>query len=122
AATAWFVPGSTADSLAYVCYTSGSTGEPKGVSVSHRGVTRLVQDGDYAHFGPDETFLQLCSLTFDPATFEIWGALLNGGCLVIYPPGPLTLSELAGCITDERVSTLWLTTGLFHRMVDSQLA
>jgi amino acid adenylation domain-containing protein len=115
-------PDTTADNLAYVCYTSGSTGEPKGVSVSHRGVTRLVQDGDYAHFGPDETFLQLCSLTFDPATFEIWGALLNGGRLVIYPPGPLSLSELADCIEREKVTTLWLTTGLFHRMVDGQLA
>jgi amino acid adenylation domain-containing protein len=110
-----------ADSAAYVCYTSGSTGKPKGVSVPHRGVTRLVQDGDYAHFGPDETILQLCALTFDPATFEIWGALVNGGKLVIHQPGTLELDVLAETLRSEEVTTLWLTTGLFHRMVDGQL-
>jgi amino acid adenylation domain-containing protein len=114
--------GNVADSLAYVCYTSGSTGQPKGVCVPHRGVVRLVRDGDYADLGPDETFLQLCTLTFDPAAFEIWGALLNGGRLVIYPPGTLSLPELAACLEREKVTTLWLTTGLFHRMVDGHLA
>ncbi|MGH3759338.1 amino acid adenylation domain-containing protein [Actinophytocola sp.] len=114
-------PATIADSTAYVCYTSGSTGKPKGVSVPHRGVTRLVQDGDYAHFGPDETILQLCALTFDPATFEIWGALLHGGKLVIYQPGTLELDALAECLRRDEVTTLWLTTGLFHRMVDGQL-
>jgi amino acid adenylation domain-containing protein len=110
-----------ADSLAYICYTSGSTGQPKGVSVPHRGVVRLVRHGDYADFGPDETFLQLCALTFDPATFEIWGALCNGGRLVIYPPGTLSLEELAETVEQEKVTTLWLTTGLFHRVVDGHL-
>ncbi|WP_394617088.1 amino acid adenylation domain-containing protein [Lentzea sp. JNUCC 0626] len=115
------LPDNAADSAAYVCYTSGSTGEPKGVLVPHRGVTRLVRSGDYADLGPDETFLQLCALTFDPAAFEIWGALLNGGRLVVYRPGPLSLSELADCVEAEKISTLWLTTGLFHRMVDGHL-
>jgi len=115
-------PSTRADNLAYVCYTSGSTGKPKGVGVPHRGVIRLVREEWYADFGPDQTFLQLCALTFDPATFEIWGPLLNGGCLVIYPPGPLALSELADCLKREGITTLWLTTGLFHRMVDSELA
>lgn len=110
-----------ADSLAYVCYTSGSTGQPKGVSVTHGGVSRLVRDGDYADFGPGETYLQLCALTFDPAAFEIWGALLNGGRLVIHEPGTLSLPDLAECIKREGVTTLWLTTGLFHRMVDGHL-
>ncbi|CRK56747.1 Non-ribosomal peptide synthetase [Alloactinosynnema sp. L-07] len=114
-------PGTSADSLAYVCYTSGSTGKPKGVTVPHRGVVRLIQDGDYAELGPDETIMQLCALTFDPATFEIWGALLNGGTLVVYQPGPLSLSELGDSLQREKVTTLWLTTGLFHRMVDGQL-
>lgn len=113
--------GNRADSLAYICYTSGSTGQPKGVSVPHRGVVRLVRDGDYADFGPDETFLQLCQLTFDPATFEIWGALCNGGRLVIHPPGTLSLEELAETVEQEKVTTLWLTTGLFHRVVEGHL-
>jgi amino acid adenylation domain-containing protein len=113
------VPDNAPAGAAYVCYTSGSTGRPKGVSVPHRGVVRLVRDGDYADFGPDQTFLQLCSLTFDPATFEIWGALLNGGRLVVYPPGTLSLAELAECLKRDKITTLWLTTGLFHRMADS---
>ena len=108
----------SADGLAYVRYTSGSTGHPKAVAVPHRGVVRLVHDTDWIEFGPGETFLQLCALTFDPSEFEIWGALLNGGCLVIHPPGPLSLPELAECLRREKITTLWLTAGLFHRMVD----
>ena len=70
---------------AYVNYTSGSTGMPKGVLVPHRGVVRLVRDADYVDLGPTETMLHRAPLSFDMATFEIWGALLNGGCLVILP-------------------------------------
>jgi amino acid adenylation domain-containing protein len=114
-------PGGSADEPAYVRYTSGSTGHPKGVVVPHRGVVRLVHDTDWLHFGPDETFLQLCALTFDPSEFEIWGALLNGGHLVIHPPGRLALPELAESLERERITTLWLTAGLFHRMVDHHL-
>ncbi|HET9185607.1 MAG TPA: condensation domain-containing protein, partial [Solirubrobacterales bacterium] len=60
-------------SLAYVLYTSGSTGTPKGVEVSHRAVVRLVRETAYAAFGPGEVFLQLSPMSFDLATFEIWG-------------------------------------------------
>ncbi|WP_170155737.1 non-ribosomal peptide synthetase [Umezawaea tangerina] len=114
-------PGTGPDNLAYVCYTSGSTGRPKGVAVRHRGVVRLVQSDDYASLTSDETFLQLCWLTFDPSAFEIWGSLLNGARLVVYRPGPLSLDDLAETIVRERITTLWMTTGLFHRMVDTQL-
>ncbi len=114
-------PGTTPDNVAYVCYTSGSTGKPKGVAVRHRGVVRLVQDGDYASLTSEETFLQFCSLRFDPSAFEIWGSLLNGARLVIYRPGPLSLHELAECLKRDEITTLWLTTGLFHRLVDGHL-
>ncbi len=114
-------PSGSADGLAYVRYTSGSTGHPKAVAVPHRGVVRLVHDTEWIEFGPDQTFLQLCALTFDPSEFEIWGALLNGGCLVIHPPGHLSLHELAECLRREKITTLWLTAGLFHRMVDRHL-
>jgi amino acid adenylation domain-containing protein len=114
-------PGTTPDNLAYVCYTSGSTGRPKGVAVRHRGVVRLAQDGDYASLTSAETFLQFCSLRFDPSAFEIWGSLLNGARLVIYQPGPVSMHELAECLEQEQITTLWLTTGLFHRLVDGHL-
>ncbi|WP_236243929.1 non-ribosomal peptide synthetase [Streptomyces sp. CC210A] len=114
-------PGTGPDNLAYICYTSGSTGMPKGVGVRHSGVVRLVQDGDYASLTADETFLQFCSLRFDPSAFEIWGSLLNGAKLVIYPPGTVAMHELAAFLEKERITTLWLTTGLFHRLVDDHL-
>lgn len=113
-------PGS-ADRLAYVMYTSGSTGEPKGVAVTQRNVVRLVKNTDYAHFGSDEVFLQLAALSFDAATFEIWGALLNGGRLAIAPPGVLSIEELGAVLARHGVTTLWLTAGLFHQVVDHHL-
>jgi amino acid adenylation domain-containing protein len=109
------------DNLAYVIYTSGSTGTPKGVSVPHRAVVRLVRDTDYADFGPDEVFLQLAPLSFDASTFEIWGSLLNGARLVVMPPQQPSLDELGEALRERGVTTLWLTAGLFHVMVDHQL-
>lgn len=111
----------TAESLAYVSYTSGSTGEPKGVCIPNRGVVRLVKNTNFAHFGPDEVFLQLAPIAFDASTLEIWGPLLNGGKLVIFPPGQPTLSELGEFIRTNAITTLWLTAGLFHQMVDHEL-
>ncbi|MFF0745355.1 amino acid adenylation domain-containing protein [Streptomyces sp. NPDC004111] len=108
------------DGLAYVSYTSGSTGLPKGVAVPHRAVARLVRGG-FADLGPEETFLQLAPVSFDASTFEIWAPLLTGGRLVVHPPGPLVGEELAATLAEEKVTTLWLTAGLFHRMVDHHL-
>src|SRR5207247_88448 len=79
------VGGVTAENLAYVSYTSGSTGRPKGVCVPHRGVVRLVRNTNFARFGRDEKFLQLAPIAFDASTLEIWGALLNGAKLVVFP-------------------------------------
>ena len=105
------------DSLAYVMYTSGSTGEPKGVAVTHRAIVRLVIDADYAQLNPDEVFVLLAPLTFDATTLELWGPLLNGGRLVIAPTGEVGPDELADLIATYGVTTLWLTAGLFHQIV-----
>ncbi|HMN29021.1 MAG TPA: amino acid adenylation domain-containing protein, partial [Caldilineaceae bacterium] len=94
---------------------------PKGVCIPHRGVVRLVKAVDYVDLSPAETLLQLAPFTFDAATFEIWGALLNGARLVIMPPAPPSLQEIGAAIRRHQVTTLWLTAGLFHLMVDKQI-
>ncbi len=111
----------TPDNLAYVMYTSGSTGKPKGVCVTHRGVVRLVKDTNYANLTADEVFLQFAPLSFDASTFEIWGSLLNGPRLVVMPPGLASLTELGESVKRNGVTTLWLTAGLFHQMVEAEL-
>jgi amino acid adenylation domain-containing protein len=108
--------------LAYLMYTSGSTGTPKGVCVTHRNVVRLVKDTDYARFGADEVFLQLAPIAFDAATLELWGPLLNGGRLAVFPdelPSPARVGEV---IAEQGVTTMWLTSGLFNAMVDGNVA
>lgn len=106
---------------AYVMYTSGSTGRPKGVVVPQRGVLRLVLDTDFARLDPDQVILQLAPLAFDASTFEIWGALLNGGTLAIVSTPQPTLDEIVAAIRRYGVTTLWLTAGLFHLMIEHRL-
>ena len=107
--------------LAYVMYTSGSTGRPKGVMVENRSIIRLVQNTNYCCFGPDEVSLQFAPISFDASTFEIWGALLNGGRLVLMPPQASALEDLGRVIRTEGVTTLWLTAPLFSLMVEQRL-
>ncbi len=115
------IVGTDADNLAYVMYTSGSTGQPKGVAVTHKNIVRLVKNTNYASFDRDHVFLQFAPISFDASTFEIWGSLLNGARLALMPPGAATLDELGRALKRYQVTTLWLTAGLFHLMVDSHL-
>jgi amino acid adenylation domain-containing protein/FkbH-like protein len=108
------------DDPAYVMFTSGSTGKPKGVVVPQRGILRLTRGADYCDFGPEEVFLQGSTLAFDAATFEIFGALLNGGKLVLPGQDP-ALETLARMTREHGVTTLWLTAGLFELMVEEHL-
>ena len=112
----------TARHLAYVAYTSGSTGEPKGAEITHRGVNRLVCGADYVELGPGHTVLHAAPLAFDASTFEIWGALLTGGCCAIYPDPVPTARGLAAAIRRHGVTTAWLTSALFNAIVDEDAA
>ncbi|WP_301542273.1 non-ribosomal peptide synthetase [Pyxidicoccus fallax] len=116
-------PPSTAlpQSLAYIDFTSGSTGRPKGVGTPHAAVLRTVFGVDYAHLGPDETFLLIAPVSFDASTLELWGPLLHGARLVVFPPhSPSDLKELESVLTKHGVTTLHLTSGLFTQVVDSR--
>jgi amino acid adenylation domain-containing protein len=109
--------GATAESLAYVIYTSGSTGKPKGVAVPHRGITRLVLNTDYVSLSATDRIAQASNASFDAATFEIWGALLNGASAVgIEKEVALSPSEFADRLKQEGITTLFLTTALFNQL------
>ncbi|GAA3034848.1 non-ribosomal peptide synthetase [Actinokineospora globicatena] len=113
------LPSPRPDNVALVVYTSGSTGRPKGVEVTHRSVLRLVRGADYADLGPDSTIAHLATLSFDAATFEIWGALLHGATCAISPervPTPAGLGELFHA---TRPAVVFLTTSLFNLIVDT---
>ncbi|HEY5835346.1 amino acid adenylation domain-containing protein [Streptomyces sp.] len=107
----------SADAIAYINFTSGSTGRPKGVPIRHRGITRLVCGARYVRLGPDSRLLHLAPVTFDAATFELWGALLNGGTCVLYPDPHLRLSKLGRVLREQDVGVLFLTTALFNSVV-----
>ncbi|WP_241566832.1 non-ribosomal peptide synthetase [Hahella sp. KA22] len=105
----------TSQHLAYVIYTSGSTGRPKGVLTPHQGVTRLVIGNSYAPLSNRTVMGQCATITFDAATFEVWGALLNGGRLVLYPQPVIDILQLHEFIHNNHINTIWLTSGLFDQ-------
>jgi amino acid adenylation domain-containing protein len=108
------------DHLAYISFTSGSTGRPKGVCIPHRAVVRLVNNPDFADLSAGHTFLQLAPVSFDASTLEIWGALLNGARLVAAPARVLAADELGEVIRRNGVTTLWLTAGYFHQVIETR--
>ncbi|WP_189112050.1 amino acid adenylation domain-containing protein, partial [Streptomyces camponoticapitis] len=105
-------------SPACLLYTSGSTGRPKGALIPHSAVIRLVCDTDYVSLSASSVMAQTSSASFDPLVFEVWGALLNGGCLVIVPPEVVTAPEsLRALLRSEGVTTAFMVTALFHATV-----
>jgi amino acid adenylation domain-containing protein len=106
------------DDPAYVMFTSGSTGVPKGVLVPHRAITRLVLKADFLPWGPDLRFLLLAPTAFDASTLELWGPLLHGGTLVVVRDKVASLERIEEQIRDAQVNTLWLTSGLFNQFID----
>ncbi len=106
-----------AASLAYIMYTSGSTGRPKGVAAPHRAICRLVLNTDYVQLGSTDRLAQISNISFDAATFEIWGALLNGGQLVgIATDVALSPHDFAKEVRDRGITGMFLTSALFNQV------
>ncbi|MEW5929981.1 MAG: condensation domain-containing protein, partial [Gemmatimonadota bacterium] len=104
---------------AYVMYTSGSTGEPKGVVVPHRAIVRLVVNNGYADFGPDDRVAFAANPAFDASTLEVWAPLLGGGRIVVI--GPEVLLEprrFAAALARHGVDVLWMSVGLFNQYAE----
>ncbi|RMD89983.1 MAG: amino acid adenylation domain-containing protein [Calditrichaeota bacterium] len=107
----------TPNNLAYVMYTSGSTGHPKGICVPHKAVVRLVCNTDYINLKSSDRIAQASNASFDAVTFEIWGALLNGATLVgMGRDIVLSPREFASNLHKYKITTLFLTTALFNEM------
>ncbi|NJN67597.1 MAG: amino acid adenylation domain-containing protein [Chloroflexaceae bacterium] len=107
----------TPDHLAYVMYTSGSTGNPKGIGIPHRAINRLVFNTNYLDVQPDDRMAQAANASFDAATFEFWGALLHGALVVgISKDVALSPHEFAAQLREQGITTLFLTTALFNQL------
>ena len=111
----------TAEDLAYVMYTSGSTGQPKGVAVTHRAINRLVRNPNYVQLDETDRVGRLSNVAFDAATFEIWGTLTSGATLVGFAKETvLSPSEFKRAIAEQHITVMFLTVALFNQVAMSE--
>ncbi|MCI2954787.1 amino acid adenylation domain-containing protein [Staphylococcus caprae] len=112
----------TAEDTAYIIYTSGTTGKPKGTVVPHKGIDRLVHQPNYVELNHETVILLSGTVAFDAATFEIYGALLNGGRLIITSKDTLlNPTQLGQTIAVNQINTMWLTSSLFNQIASERI-
>ncbi|MFF1448588.1 amino acid adenylation domain-containing protein [Streptomyces sp. NPDC058274] len=105
------------DQAVYAMFTSGSTGVPKGVAVTHRNVADLASQTMYAN-GHHTRVLFHSPMAFDASTYEMWVPWLNGGTLVVAPAGHLDTAAYEHLLAEHRITSLWLTAGLFRLIAE----
>src|SRR5437588_3257253 len=107
------------ESVAYIMYTSGSTGQPKGVMVPHRAINRLVLNNGYVRFKATDRVAFAANPAFDATTMEVWAPLLNGGSVVVIDEDVLLDPKRFGhALKQYGISVLWLAVGLFNQYAD----
>ena len=107
-----------AEDVAYVMFTSGSTGAPKGVTITHRGIIRLVKNTNYITIKSDDCIAQSSNCSFDASTLEIWGALLNGAKLaIVSKEEQLTPNLFEEFLRKHKITILYLGASLFTGLV-----
>ncbi|WP_344951652.1 amino acid adenylation domain-containing protein, partial [Sphaerisporangium flaviroseum] len=108
------------DNGCYVIFTSGSTGRPKGVVTSHRNVTELLYGGGVLALRDDDRVLQIATISFDVATWEIWAPLVAGARLVMAPAVDYTPRDLAAWVDEHQITVLHATASLFALLVEHE--
>ncbi|UTV33274.1 non-ribosomal peptide synthetase [Bacillus altitudinis] len=104
---------------AYIMYTSGTTGQPKGIMTTHSNIARVVKNTNYLTILETDTLLSLSNSVFDGFTFDVYGALLNGAKLVLPQKETiLDMGKLTELIKGEHISVMFVPTALFHLLVD----
>ncbi|RKS87532.1 non-ribosomal peptide synthase protein (TIGR01720 family)/amino acid adenylation domain-containing protein [Orbus hercynius] len=108
--------------LAYVIYTSGTTGKPKGTLIEQHNINRLVINANYTEIDCSDRLLSISGYQFDASTYDIFGSLLNGACVVIAAKDVfLDLAQFDQLICDKKITNFFATTTFFNALVDYEL-
>ncbi|MEO7381917.1 MAG: amino acid adenylation domain-containing protein [Paracoccaceae bacterium] len=113
-------PEATGSEVACVLYTSGSTGQPKGVELRHRGISRTAFDQANPLYLPGERVLHCCTLAADLSVGEIWGPLLRGGTVVVVEEARASVEAIASTLERQGADVATFYTGIFHLIVETR--
>ncbi len=114
------LPAVSRDQAALLLFTSGTTGVPKGIVLTHGNILNLAHNHQLP-FGPGERMAQVTTISFDPLTWELWTPLCAGGCVDVIPRDVvLDAARLADTLVTRRIKHMVLATALFHRLAESR--
>ncbi|MZQ80584.1 amino acid adenylation domain-containing protein [Paenibacillus sp. 5J-6] len=115
-------PNNTANHLAYVMYTSGTTGQPKGILTTHANISRVIMCTNYIEISEDDVLLGISNYVFDGSTFDIYGALLNGASLVLASKERvLDIPRLPKFVHEHGITVFFSPTALFNALMDTDI-